>query len=279
MDWKQALTAGIIQGSSEFLPVSSSGHLIIFNELYGESGGADLAFTVFLHLATLLAVLIMFRKDFFSLVKEFSLFCADIFKGRFTIKTPERKFLIMVIIGTIPAALVGVLIKILRFDAALNNIFVAAVMFVVTAALMFAMDKIKEGAHTERGAPYTAALLTGAMQAAAILPGLSRSGATMFGARVGGMTRESSVKFAFILSAPVILGAGLVEGMGLAKDGAGAVDPASWLIGFIAAFLCGMLAIRLIKYLAVKNKFFVFGIYCLLASAAAFLAGFGVIGA
>ena len=277
MTWLQALFSGVIQGLTEFLPVSSSGHLVIFNTLLGEREGGGLAFTVFLHLATLLSVLVVFRKDIWMLIKGFFAALRDILRGKPAFNTPERRFLLMIIIGTIPALLVGGLIKMLSLDSMLENIFVVAVMLVVTAVFMFLIDRINHGEYTERSAPYKSALLVGCLQALAILPGLSRSGSTIFGGVLGGMKKEFAVKFAFILSMPAILGAALVEGLEVIREGSFALSPLNLLIGFAAAAICGVIAIKFIRLLIKSNKFYVFGFYCLAASAFAFLAGFGVV--
>jgi len=272
----QALVSGVIQGLTEFLPVSSSGHLVIFSALTGGGGESDLLFTVFLHLATLLAVAIMFWRDIWALVREFFLALGDFFKGKPDFKSPQRRFLLMVIIGTIPAVLAGALVKLLKLDSYLENIFVVAVMLLVTAAFMFIIDRLK-GSQDEKDAPYRVPLLVGCMQAVAILPGLSRSGSTIFGGVLGGLKKEFAVKFAFILSIPAILGAALLEGLSAVKAGVAIANPLHWLLGFAAAAVCGVLAINVIKLLIKNNKFWVFGAYCVVASVFAFLVGFGVV--
>jgi len=280
MTWLQALIAGIIQGLTEFLPISSSGHLVIFNYLLGESeGGGDLSFTVLLHLATLLSVFIVFRKDIWMLNREFFSVWKDMLRGRFHFNTPERRFLLMVLIGTIPAALIGFGIKALRLDSILENIFVVAIMLLVTSVFMFMVDsRADRGEYTAKDAPYKAALLVGCLQAVAILPGLSRSGSTLFGGILGGMHKSFAIKFAFILSMPAILGAGLLEGLDILRTGELAINPLNWMIGFAAAAVCGVLAINFIRLLIKNNKFYIFGIYCLAASVFAFLIGMGLLG-
>ncbi|MCL2299409.1 MAG: undecaprenyl-diphosphate phosphatase [Firmicutes bacterium] len=276
MTMLQALIAGVIQGLTEFLPISSSGHLVIFNQLLGESGGGDLAFTVFLHLATLLAVVICFWKDIWTLIRTFFAALWDLLRGKPNFKTPERRFLLMVVIATIPAVAAGLLIKLLDLDSVLENIFVVAAMLILTAAFMFLVDRLK-GAYDETDAPYRVSLLTGCLQAVAILPGLSRSGSTIFGGVLGGFKKEFAVKFAFILSIPAILGAAVLEGYDVIKTGGIEINFLNWAAGFVAAAVCGVLAIKFIKVLIRNNKFWVFGIYCLLASVFAFLVGFHVI--
>jgi len=275
MDWLQALIAGIIQGVTEFLPISSSGHLVIISSFFG-AGDANLAFTVFLHFATLLSVVIVFYKDVWMLIREFFTALWDILRGKPNFKTPERRFLLMVIIATIPAVLVGVLIKALKLDSILENTFVVASMLIITSVFMFCVDRLNKGKYTEADAPPKTPWIVGALQAVAILPGLSRSGSTIFGGLLGGLQKEFAVRFAFILSIPAILGAGLMELAGVIKSGALGIEPVSLLIGFISAAICGILSIKVIKLLIKSNKFYIFGVYCLLASVFAFLVGFGV---
>jgi len=277
MSWLQALIAGVIQGLTEFLPISSSGHLVIYGTLFGEAGGADLSFTVFLHLATLLAVIIIFRKDVWFLIRELAGAIADIFRGKPNFKTEGRRYLLLVIIATIPAVLAGGGIKVLDLDYMLENIFLVAVMLIVTAIFMFLVDKFDSGKLTRKDTPYSKALGIGLFQAIAILPGLSRSGSTIFAGALLGLKKEFAVKFAFILSIPVILGSALVELRGVVSAGDVAVNPVNWIVGFIAAFVCGFFSIMFIRVLIKSKKFYIFGIYCLAASAFAFLVGFGVI--
>ncbi len=183
----------------------------------------------------------------------------------------------MVIIATIPAVLAGVAIKMFDLDHMLDNIFIVAVMLIVTAVLMFSVDRFKKGRYTEADAPLKSALIVGLLQAAAILPGLTRSGSTIFGGLVGGFRKGFAVKFAFILSIPAILGSALVELKDVFDAGGVGVEIGSWLVGFVAAFICGVASIIFIRVLIKSNKFYVFGIYCLCASAFAFLVGAGVI--
>ncbi|MCL1816148.1 MAG: undecaprenyl-diphosphate phosphatase [Clostridiales bacterium] len=277
MNWLQSLLAGVIQGLTEFLPISSSGHLIIFGALFGEGGGTNLTFAVFLHLATLLSVIIVFYKDVWLLIREFFSALIDFIRGKPNFKKPERRFLLMVIFATIPALLIGISIKLLKLEAMLENIFVVAAMLIITAIFMFCVDKLNKGSFTEANAPYKTSLLVGALQAIAILPGLSRSGSTIFGGLLGGLNKEFAIRFAFILSIPAILGASLVELRELVKSADLEIIPVNLIIGFTAALICGIISIKFIKMLIKSNRFYIFGYYCLLASALAFLIGFGII--
>ena len=280
MNWFEALIAGIIQGLTEFLPISSSGHLVIYSELTGGAGESEsnLAFTVFLHFATLLAVIIVYRKDVWALIKELCGAIADLFKGKPEMSSPGRRYLLMVIVGTIPALIVGGGLKVLHLDSMLENIFIVAVMLIVTAVFMFLIDRIKDGGLTVKNAPMKTAWLVGILQAIAILPGLSRSGSTIFGGVLGGLKKEFAVRFAFILSIPAILGASVVELYGFVKSDEALTGAVNLAIGFAAAFICGILAIKIIKVLINSKKFYIFGIYCCCASVFAFLIAFGLIG-
>jgi undecaprenyl-diphosphatase len=184
----------------------------------------------------------------------------------------------MVIVASVPAGLVGVGIKALGLDGVLENIFVVAMMLIVTAGLMFGIDRLPRGRLTEKDAPLVkTSLLVGGLQALAILPGLSRSGSTIFGGVVGGLKKDFAVRFAFILSIPAILGAGLIEGLHVVGDGNIVINPVNWLVGFVAATICGVISIKFVKLLIRNDRFYVFGIYCLLAAVFALLVGLGAI--
>jgi len=274
MTWTQALILGLVQGLTEFLPVSSSGHLVMFNHLFGDYGGGDFTFTVFLHFATLVSVFIMFWRDIALLVREFFSLLGDLFRGKFHFNTPERRFLLMVIIGTIPAAVIGLGISALGLTHALENIFVVGALLLVTAALMFSVDKLfASRAHYDKtNAPYKSAWIVGLMQGLAVFPGLSRSGSTIFGGALAGLEKDFAVRYAFILSIPAILGAGLLEGIAALQHG---IDfhALNWAVGFLAAALSGIAAISVIKLLIRKRKFYLFGFYCVAAAIAAFAIG------
>ena len=263
-----AFIAGLIQGATEFLPVSSSGHLIIFYTLVGADDN-NLSFTVFLHLATLLSICFVFRGDILSLFNEI------VMLTRRAADKPEdgNRSVLLLLTATIPAFIVGVLIKLLNITDFLDNIFVVGAMLLLTAALLFKTDRFKDGGITEKDASYKSALIIGLIQAAAIMPGLSRSGATIFGGRLCGFTKDFAVKFAFLLSIPVILGAGLVEFIDLYNSDLFTFDPA-WLLGFIAASVSGIFAIKFINILVRAGKLYIFGVYCVIAAIAAFITGF-----
>ena len=273
-----AIILGIIQGLTEFIPVSSSGHLVIYNALLGSGGEVNLAFSVLLHLGTLCSVFAVFAKDVQLLVCEFFAWLVDISRGKRAVKTASRRYLFMVIIATIPAVLAGVAIKLLNLTDILENVFVAAFMLLITSAFMFLIDRMNKGRKNAENASYISALTVGLFQAMAILPGLSRSGSTIFAGLLGRYDKEFAVKFAFILSIPVIIGAGLLELIDAWRVGEIGMDALNMAVGFFAAFISGIFAIKFVRMLISSNRFYLFGIYCLAASAIAVLAGLGVIG-
>lgn len=277
MNVLQAAIAGAIQGLTEFLPVSSSGQLAIFYALTGGAPGGNLSFSVFLHFATLMSVVFAFRGELRALLRDAFFACAG-FLGRKPERPPENgRFILMLIIATLPAGAAGVLLKVTGLGEILENIFVASAMLLVTAVLMFLTDGVSVGAYTKKNAPLKTPLFVGLAQAAAVLPGLSRSGATIFAGLKCGLTREAAVNFAFLLSVPVVLGAFLLEITTDSAPGALSLNPAPFAAGFAAAFACGVFSVKAIKTLLNGRKFYVFGVYCVISSIIGFLAGFGVI--
>ncbi len=264
MNWFQALVLGLVQGLTEFLPVSSSGHLVIFSNILNIQIEDGNAFSVLLHVATFLSVCIMYKADVWMLIREFFLWIADIFRGRFKIETPERRMLILLIYATIPAVLVGLLFKVFDLDARLSALPVVGVMLLITAALMYVIDRFGEGKYTKANAPLKSAWLIGLAQACALLPGLSRSGSTITASRACGYKKDFAIKFAFLMSLPAILGAAVLEGASLIKDGAFSVELLPTAIAFIAAMVSGVLAIKFMINLLKNNRFYIFSIYCAL---------------
>lgn len=263
MTWLEGLILGLVQGLTEFLPVSSSGHLVIFENLLDAQIDDSTAFFVLLHFATLISVCIMYRKDVWGLIKEFFLWIADIFRGRFKVKTDSRRLFLAVLISTVPAGVLGVIYKIFDLDARLMNLYVVGIMLLVTAFLMYAVDKFNKNTTDEKNIKPLSALFVGLAQAAALLPGLSRSGSTITAARAQGYKKEFAVKYSFLLSLPTILGAVILEGASLLSDGTlFNMDAGAAIAGFLAAAVSGILAIKFLITLLNKNRFYIFSIYC-----------------
>jgi len=261
MNWIEALILGIVQGLTEFLPVSSSGHLEIVKALLGDTSVAheSMLMTVVLHGATALATLIVFRKD-----------VAEIFRGLFQFKWNEQtQFSLKIVISMIPAAIIGVL-----FDDQLDALFdkqilLVGFMLLITGGFLFLADKAKT---TDKGVSPRNALIIGIAQAIAILPGISRSGATISTSVLLGIDRTKAARFSFLMVVPLILAK-----MGKDIIGGEIAFESSTLIpmgvGFVAALITGILACTWMIKLVKNSKLTYFAIYCfvvgLLAIAAA----------
>ena len=258
----EALIMGLVQGLTEFLPVSSSGHLVIFGEILNLQIEDGNAFSVLLHVATFLSVCFIYYKDIIELIKEFFLMIGDILPEKRGLNRPYRRMLIMLIIATIPAVVVGLIFKLFGLDAMLSNLLVVGLMLLVTAALMYFVDHCNTNRYDASNATYKSSLAVGLAQACALMPGLSRSGSTITAARAAGYKKEFAIKFSFLMSLPAILGAAVLEGAGLIMDGGFAIEALPLIVGFIAAAVSGILAIKFLINLLNKNRFYVFSIYC-----------------
>lgn len=262
MDYLKYGILGLVQGLTEFLPISSSGHLAIFKSLLGE-GFADLGLTydILLHLATLIAVFAVYYKDIWDLITGFFALLRDIFKGKVNLnENPKQKFVILVIIASVPAALVGFLLG----DAieTLPFIFVGFAL-IITAIEMIISSKMKPGTITLDNAKLKDAILPGLFQGFAILPGISRSGSTVTGAFLSGFDRAFAVKFSFIMSIPVILGSALFDIIDILTGAAEAPLMGPTLSGMVIAAISGYLSIKFMIKLFTGNKFRYFAYYCL----------------
>ena len=250
MSWIEALILGIIQGLTEFLPVSSSGHLEIAKALLGDTSAAEQSMltTVVLHGATALATIAVFRKDI-----------VEIFRGLFQFKwNDETKFSLKIIISMIPAALVGVLFEEQMDILFEGQILLVGFMLLITGTLLFFADKAKT---TDKGVSYKNAFIIGISQAIAILPGISRSGATISTSVLLGIDRVKAARFSFLMVVPLILakmGKDLSSGMISMEN----TNIFSLTIGFIAAFVTGLFACTWMIKLVQKSKLSYFAYYC-----------------
>ena len=220
------------------------------------------AFSVLLHVATFLSGCFVYYKDIIELIKEFFLLIGDIFRGKPNLQRPYRRMLIMLIIATIPAVIVGFIFNLFGLDAMLSNLLVVGLMQLITAALMYFVDRCNANLYDASNATYKSSLAVGLAQACALMPGLSRSGSTITAARAAGYKKEFAIKFSFLMSLPAILGAAVLEGVGLIMDGGFAIDALPLAVGFIAAAISGILAIKFLINLLNKNRFYIFSIYC-----------------
>lgn len=250
MDTINAIILGIIQGLTEFLPVSSSGHIELGKVILGVEIEENVLFTVVLHFATALSTIVIFRKDILKLLK-----------GLFQFQwNEESEFAVKVIISMIPAALVGFYFED-QLEALFDgNILLVGCMLIVTAILLYFADKAK---NTNKKVSYSNAVVIGISQAIAMLPGVSRSGATISTSVLLGNDKTKAARFSFLMVVPLIFGKiakDIVSGE-LTLDGSQIV-PLS--IGFVAAFIAGLFACTWMINLVKKSKLTYFSIYCLI---------------
>ena len=255
-----SLLLGIVQGATEFLPVSSSGHLAILSHLLDvEEMRGNLLFDVLLHVGTLGAVFAAFYKDIAEVcVGFFSLFSAG--KRKSEQGRPARRLLLLLILATVPL-IIAVFFE--RYVGVLadNLLFVGAAL-IVTGLLLYIADRIKPGRKNEKTALVSDAAVVGLMQVVAVIPGLSRSGSTISTGLMRGFDRKFAVKFSFLMSIPAVMGATLLELRKAFSEGVAAEEFLIFLPGMLAAGVVGYFAIVLIKKLADAGRFGVFAYYC-----------------
>ncbi|MGN0986002.1 MAG: undecaprenyl-diphosphate phosphatase [Candidatus Enterenecus sp.] len=265
---------GLVQGVAEFLPISSSGHLSLLQYFFGFEE-VDNLFNILLHFATLVAVCAVYWKDIVAMVQEFFRGLASLFTRRGereAARPPEaRRLVLLVILGTLPLALVLPLDD--KIETLGNSPVFVAVMLLVTGCILFFSDRMARGKKTARTATVADALLVGLAQAAATIPGLSRSGTTISAGMLRGFDRKFAVRYSFLLSLPAVLGATLLKVVKAFTEAG--VDTAllpKYIIGMVVAGVVGYFSIRLVQLLAAKGKFGAFAYYCWFAGAAALVA-------
>lgn len=294
MSLLQAIFMGILQGITEFLPVSSSGHLALFKNLFQIETETGMLFDILLHFATLLAICVVYYKDIARLFVEglgilrdwainFACLCRNIvlFAGnklsrrnlnnedldyseyRKVVNSAYRKFVMLILMSSIPTAIIGFVSKDVAEQAA-NLLIVPGICWIVTAGLLFVADKAKGGEKLPREVTYTNAFIIGIVQGIATLPGISRSGATIAACLLCGFNRKFAVKYSFIMSIPAILGATLLELMEVSGADIAGGEIFSYVVGMIFAAVVGYISIKTMLVVVGKKKFTIFSIYCLL---------------
>ena len=269
MNWLQALLLGIVQGLTEFLPVSSSGHLMIVRELLGVHDEGFLDFTVTVHLATVLSTIIVFWKPICRLL-------AGLFKFKYN---DETDYVFKIAVSMVPVAVVGLLFKDKVEALFSDSLFTVAVCLVITAVLLYLSDISGRSAargnetistnNARNGISYWQALAVGLGQAAAVAPGLSRSGTTIATGLLCGVKREVMAQFSFLMVLVPIIGEQFLDLLkGLTGDAVlgGGLSPVCLVAGFLAAFLSGLLACKVMIALVKKARLTWFALYCLVVS-------------
>lgn len=283
MSWLEAVILGLIQGLTEFLPVSSSGHLEIGKYILGVETTDDLLFTTMVHAATVLSTIVVFRRQIWDLLKGF--FCG--LKGLKISRNESGKvvlqcndqtdYLLKIAVSMIPVFVVGVFLKD-QVEGLFGSITVVGVALIMTAVLLFFSDYASRPGRksifpendSRNGISYWQALVVGLGQAVAVVPGLSRSGTTISTGLICGVRREVMAQFSFLMVLVPILGESFLEiiGGGFAESSVGALP---LVLGFVSAFLSGLLACKIMIALVKKAKLSWFALYCLLAAAAIFI--------
>lgn len=256
-----AIFQAIIQGLTEFLPVSSSGHLSLYQHFTGNSGEGALMFSAILHLGTLVAVFVAFKSTIIALIKELWTMIKEIFSGKFTLKNmnAERNMIVMVIISTamlIPFFFFKGFFESISEDA---SIFAEGLCFIYTALILIMSDKCLKGMKKPKNITKKDAVFVGFFQGVALLPGVSRSGSTISSGLFTGFTRETAVRYSFILGIPAILGGCVLEVGDAVKEGI--TFEFTYVIGFVVAALVGICAIKMVDWLVKSDKFKYFGYY------------------
>ena len=259
MDTLQAIILGVVQGLTEFLPVSSSGHLQLANEILGTdlNPESNLTFSLTLHAATVLSTVVILWAEIWKLLK-------GIFSRTFT---AEQAYVLKIVISMIPVGIVGLFFKD-YIEAAFSSIAVVGVMLLVTAALLTFADYAKP--RQKESLSYRDAFIIGLAQAVAVLPGLSRSGSTIATGLLLGNKKESVAQFSFLMVLPPILGNALLDC--LKGDFGGGVETLPLVAGFVTAFITGCIACKWMIDIVKRGKLIWFAIYCAIAGVVALAA-------
>ncbi len=268
MEWWQAFLLGLVQGLTEFLPVSSSGHLMIFKELLGVDSEGFLDFTVTVHMATVLSTIVVFWSVIWKLLK-------GLFKFQYN---DETDYILKIIVSMIPVGIVGVFFKDQVESLFGDNLFTVAIFLVITAMLLYFADmpfsrkKKEEPAvrnHYRNGISYWQAFTVGLGQAVAVAPGLSRSGTTIATGLICGVKRDVMAQFSFLMVLIPIIGEqslDLIKGISGEAPVAGSIGTLPLILGFIAAFASGLFACKVMISIVKKAKLTWFSLYCLVVA-------------
>jgi len=259
MEFLEALLLGVVQGLTEWLPVSSSGHLVIAQELLGMTAGDHLLFDLMVHLGTVLAVCVYFRKEFYNIL------LAVLTKRDCGPRRDDlRRLGLMILIGTIPIAMIGLVVS-QEVEEVFTMRMVGAALIVNAFVLIIAERK---ASNAKRSVRFVDAIVIGVFQAIAIIPGISRSGFTISGGLLRGIEREAAATFAFLLSVPALLGAFALGAVTLDSND---TEAAIMAVGLVSAFVVGIAAIDFLLKAIKAGKLWMFGVYCLALGAVALL--------
>lgn len=297
----QAILFAILQGVTEFLPVSSSGHLVLLKQLFGLESSVDVSFDVMLHVGTLIAVCAVYWKDVYRLFIEFIEIVKDLCANlkifidnkktqkaseedgvdwelkpyRKIVKSAYRKFVVLVIVSTIPTAIIGLLERKFVEDIVVRTSLLPGIFLLITGLTIALLDLIPDGWKTPKQTSYKDAAVIGVVQGLATLPGISRSGSTITAGVAVGLRKDFAIKYSFIMSIPAILGALVLEIPDIfSKKAAAGAQFGNYFIGMIVSAVVGFICIKTLLKLIRDRKMSYFTFYCLAVGAIAIITSF-----
>ena len=276
----QSVFLGIVQGVTEFLPISSSGHLAILQNIFHIDTGSTMLFDILLHLGTLIAIFTVYHKDIGKMIVEFFQMIGDLFfnlhifilnrihktalKYRHVVHNNYRKFVVLVLVSTIPTALIGVAGKQLIL-AASDTLLIPGICLFMTGVLLLIADSSPEGRKLPKDITYKNSILIGIAQGFSTLPGLSRSGTTITACLLCGMDRRFAVKYSFILSIPAVLGAAVLEIKDVIAEPITAASLGVYFVGMIVSAVVGYICIKTLLIIVRGKNLKYFSYYCFAA--------------
>ena len=257
----KAIILGIIQGLTEFLPVSSSGHLAVTQQLLKVPEDRILFFTIMLHLGTLFSIFFVYSKDIAIIIVEFFRLFKEAVTGKgFRINNEHRKLGVFIIIATIPTGIMGILLGNI-FESFFSSTLIIGIALLITGTLLWMAENFGSGRRDIRDMHWSDAPIVGIFQGLAIAPGISRSGSTIVGSLFRGLNKELATKFSFLISIPSILGAAILEFKDVFEIGMGDISVGVTIVGVLTAFISGLFAIRTLISLIKKEKLYYFSFY------------------
>ena len=267
MGYISAILMGALQGVAEFLPISSSGHLALFQRFFAMENYEEtqMFFTVLLHLGTLLSVFVYYWHDIVDMIREFFLAIGDLLhakqrRGRPAPTPPARRLVLLIVVSILPLFLILPIKD--AIETAMSNAAFVSLALIVTGGVLYLSDHMAKGRKSARTATVADALLVGCAQAVGTLPGISRSGITISAGLVRGFDRSFAVRFSFLMSLPAVLGANILTLKDAIEVG---IDPHQlpvYLVGTLVAAVVGYFAIHLVNLISDKGKFGAFAWYC-----------------
>ena len=274
MTYFEAIILGLVQGLAEFLPISSSGHLALLQNWFGIDETKVLLFTVLLHVGTLISVFIVYWKDIWELIVELCITIKDLCtgKGLKLDERPVRKLGVMIIVATIPTAIIGLVFNDF-FDSLYTSVIPIGIGLIITGFLLLIAERMNSGNRTIENMNLRNAIFIGCVQGVAICPGISRSGSTLFGSLVCNLDRKFAVKFVFLISIPSILGSAILEAPEAIEAGVTASELGPVIAGMVVAAIAGLAAIKGMIKIVQDKKLIWFSYYVWILCAIVVLVG------